>query len=718
MTVTVTRTATGTSAGREITWVAFAWCTATFAPPASPDPPPNVPTTSSFPTKWGGITGAHTHCTTKDHPLNGEVLPKTVIAPTLNSTGNYPTVTAHLPAQTSEKTTLYTYRVTTLQTKAVTAPTLQCDQGHPCRFAVAVFTKQGSVDEPPIFLSVPVTFATAGQLTGCSGGGAGGISSTSPGRLGSVVTNWTIGACKAGLGGGAALTANVASGQGDASSLEAFASGSSDLAYSAVGYGATGAFTPSVDRPYVAVPVAIDAVVLGHVASYTESSPSGHLVLQGFPQQLRITDAQAAELLGGGPTATDLKWSSPLGRALVAENPELEPALGSGEYYGTSLPITLGAHMKENLGIVVTSTADASSYVATAFFHTVVPSSMVSAKTGSTKRTSVQLGVTADFGTATPPFNTDPTTGTSLISKALTPGTGQGFALVDSATAAAMWGGLSDFAIQAPSSIGTGNPVYVAPTEASMDAATTEMIPQADGTLLPNPDATPVNGVQPYPLTFVEYAIAPLQPLLTPACGPRTATQENLKAWLDYITGPGQSLLPVGMQPLTPALEAQAQAAIAKVGAGRVTVPCTTAKGGPGATGGASPTAAASSSGSASTASAGASGTAGTLASGGPGGGAGLGGKAGQPSRASSEGKRRASKHSVVGVDLAGFNRIAQPGWLWPALGVLVLVLLLPGLAYLMSGRALRVPIDEAVDGSALAEPPDASGLRTGGEDR
>lgn len=718
--ISVTRTTAGTVAGLEITWVAFAWCTATFTAPISPDPPPNVPTTSSFPTRWGGITGAHTHCTTKDHPLNGDLPPNTVMAPPLNSTGNYPTVTDHLPAETSETTKLYTYEVTTLHTPNKTAPSLQCDVGHPCRFAVAVFTKEGSTHEPPIFLSVPVTFATGGQLAGCSGGGAGGISSASPGRLGPIITDWTVGACKDGLGGGAALTANVAANEGDASSLEDFANGTYDMAYSAVGYGATRAFAPSVNRPYVAVPVAIDAEVLGHLESYTESSPSGQLVLEAFPQQLRITDAQAAQLLGGGPTVTDVKWSSPLGRALVAENPELEPALGSGEYYGTSLPITLGAHMKENLGIVVTSLANAGSFFATSFFHTVVPHSMVSVKTGATKSTSAQLGITADFGRATPPFNVDSTTGTILIAKALTPGAGQGFALVDAATAASMWGGLADFAIQAPSSIGTGDPVYVAPTEASMDAATTEMIPQADGTLLPNPNATPIGGVEPYPLTFVEYAIVPAQPLVTSTCTPRTATQQDLKSWLDYVTGPGQTLLPPGIEPLTPALEAQAQTAIAKVGTAKVTGSCVGSTGGPGSSGGAPSAAAASNTGAASAASASATPGSGDDAFAAGAFGSNGSGTGGSGERASSSHRpaddRGHGGRRAAAVDLAGFDRVAQAGWLLPALGVLVLVLLLPGLAFLMSGRPLRMELEEAGPSPGPGEPANGEELGAGGE--
>lgn len=712
MTVTVTRTSAGTAAGLEITWVAFAWCTASFTAPTSPGPISTVPVTSQFPSKWG-IKG----CTTKTHPLNSDVIPQTNIAPPANSTGDYPTVTGHTIAETSEGTPLHTYTVTTLKTTKNPAPTLTCDSSHSCTFTVAVFSYHEGTDaaEPPEFLSVPVTFSTLPPLSGCSGTAEGSVNSDSASMLGTTVTNWTIGACKAGLGGGGILADNLSSGQGDASALGGFANGTVDLAYSAVGYDANGAFTPSVDRPYVAIPVAIDAVVLGHVETYFEESGGvGQRlgVLGDFPQQLRITDAEAAQLLAGGPTTTAIKWKNQLGQALLAENPELGTA---GFYFAPTQAITKGASAAENYGIVATSLVDGTTFFATSFFHTVAPHAMVSDKTGA------QLGVSADFGRATPPFNVDSTTTTSLIVKALTPNAGQGFALLDASAAASMWGGLADFAIEAPSSIGSANPVYVAPTEASMDAATTEMIPQADGTALPNPDATPVDGVEPYPLTFIEYAIAPAQPLETPTCSPRTSSQQDLKQWLDYITGPGQSELPAGMEPLTPALEAQAQNAIAEVGTAKVTGSCATTSGASG-----SSTSASGGSGTSKGSTAAASGSAGATGTGAVAAGsfgskgfgsvaAGVGGqKAASPGSGSGGGR---SKSHAVAASLAGFNRVEEPGWLLPALGVLVLVLLLPGLAFLMSGRSLRPEADGGSSGSAGSEEEDGDWGGEGGGD-
>jgi hypothetical protein len=678
MTLTVTRTAAGTAAGLEITWVAFAWCTGTFIRPKATPRATLSSTTSQFPSHWG-VAG----CTTVTHPLNSDLLPQTHIAPPANSTGDYPSVTGHTIAETSQGTQLYTSKITTQKTTTKAKPILVCDRTHPCKFVVAVFSYQKgtSASEAPEFLSVPVTFSTSTPLAGCSGAAPGSVNAESPSTLGSAITAWTVGACKAGLGGGAILSDTVSSGQSDASALGGFANGTVDLAYSAVGNNANPAFTPSVDRPYVAIPVAIDAVVLGHVQTYNE--PSGGLrklgVLGDFPQPLRITDAQMAQLLGGGPSPTATKWKSTLGQALLAENPELGNA---GFYYGSTRSITQGV-TNQNLGIVATSLVDGSTYFTTSFLHTLTPHALTSYRGGAA------LGDSADFGRATPPFNVDSATTTSLIGKALTPNNGQPFALIDADSAASMWGGLADFTIQAPSSIGSGNPVYVAPTQASMDAATTEMIPQADGTLLPNSDGTPINGVEPYPLTFVEYAIAPSQPLLEPTCAPRTSSQQDLKQWLDYVTGAGQSELPAGMEPLTPALEDQAQAAIAQVGTAKVTGSC--AKGAS-----KSSTAAGGTSGSpqgTTAAAPGSSGATGVLAAGSLGSkgfgstASGPGGKA--ASSGSTNGKKN-PKGRVVPASLAGFNRPDEPGWLLPTLGVLVLVLLLPGLAFLMSGRTLQ----------------------------
>ena len=173
------------------------------------------------------------------------------------------------------------------------------------------------------------------------------------------------------------------------------------------------------------------------------------------------------------------------------------------------------------------------------------------------------------------------------------------------------------------------------------------------------------------------------------------------------------------MEPLTPALEDQAQAAIAEVGATKVTGSCAGTKGASealaAATGGTE-----TSKGSTAGASTGGSGAlaAGTFGSKGFGGTGGSGSQASATTN-SSNGKGQPKRH-VVAVNLAGFNRVEQPGWLLPALGVLVLVLLLPGLAFLMSGRSLRPEVEGDVgsaDSSGSTEPGDDGDVGTGGDE-
>jgi len=143
---------------------------------------------------------------------------------------------------------------------------------------------------------------------------------------------------------------------------------------------------------------------------------------------------------------------------------------------------------------------------------------------------------------------------------------------------------------------------YVLPTAASLAAAVPTMTKQADGTLLPNPASTA--NPDAYPLSFVEYALAPAAPLVSTAGAerlagpggaaaatttPRTASQALLASWLTYATGAGQSNLPPGFAPLTADLQAQATKAIAAIGKGTkppVKTPTKTPTKVPSATGG------------------------------------------------------------------------------------------------------------------------------------
>ena len=147
----------------------------------------------------------------------------------------------------------------------------------------------------------------------------------------------------------------------------------------------------------------------------------------------------------------------------MAEN----PTLASGQSYGSTAIAKNGSqtNKKPTTGVVASSLCDATTLFATTYFHTLVPNSMVSHVKDEVE------SPTCDFGTVTPPFNVLPATGLELLTKDLSPGLAQAFTLTSSATAAATWGGLADFALQTPGSIGSATPTYVTPTTASMQAA-------------------------------------------------------------------------------------------------------------------------------------------------------------------------------------------------------------------------------------------------------
>jgi hypothetical protein len=232
------------------------------------------------------------------------------------------------------------------------------------------------------------------------------------------------------------------------------------------------------------------------------------------------------------------------------------------------------------------------------------------------------------------------------------------------------------------------------------------MTAQPDGTLLPDPHGGPVGGVEPYPLTYVEYAIAPAQPLLNSDCSANTAAQKALNEWLTFLVGNGQEDLPTGMAPLPSSLTAQAQASIAKVGtAASACAPTSAAPG-------SNTTSSASGSGASNTSSLFGNITPGEFANSnllslaeekaasGSKGGKGAG-EAGAPARAAS-------------LSLAAFGKIPPQEWALPFLGILVLTLLVPSLVYWASRRS-RSALGEVEPASAGSDPQEAQSPVDGG---
>jgi hypothetical protein len=260
--------------------------------------------------------------------------------------------------------------------------------------------------------------------------------------------------------------------------------------------------------------------------------------------------------------------------------------------------------------------------------------------------------------------------------------------VTDASTAAATWGGLDDVALQTPDSLAAApdQATYVSPIgtqgTAAMQAAVANMASQPDGILLPNPQGGVVNGVEPYPLTYVEYAVAPAQPLVNSDCSANSDAQTALNQWLSFLVGGGQNALPAGMAPLPGSLVAQAQADIAKVGKTASTcTPAAPSASTPAPSAGSAATPSGSSNGSGSASSFASplstTGQATTSATSATKGGGGTGSTAKVASR-------------PAALSLPAFESVSPAGWALPLLGVLVLVLLLPGLVLLASGRSLR----------------------------
>lgn len=695
---TVQRTAAGTAAGVEIKAAVTGWCEPSISLPVTE----TAQTAGNLGTLFG--TGhfpvvSAPQLASGVYPCVGNVgnefpPPLTAISPPVNTTpniqnvaGDYPTVSGTAVAATG--------------TASFTAPsgstsTFQCDSTDPCTFAVAVYASDASDPATAVnthVLGVPVTFLSSDSLNASCGGAAPGqINTIGDDRLNSAVSAWTLGACGAGTGGGKALTSNTSSQQTDATALCSFASGNSDLAYSSVGYGAAG-FDPSTcsgllgpqpARPYVAVPVALNAVVFAHTQTQRINALENPVV-GPFLQPLKVTVSQLATLLSNGSNlsgAFEGEWNSSFGQALLAENPDLATDTG---YNGTMSTLAQP--------IVATSGTEGTTLFTTGFLQALAPAAdMMSNPSAAQGIVSQQLGVTSNFGIADPAlYFVNTYTGSQAMIKDLTPPTSS-WVLTDAASAAAAWGGQAEVEIQTPDSISAATPSYVTADPASMDAAVSEMTQQPDGTLIPNPNTTPVGGVEPYPLTYVEYAIVPTQPLLNPDCSPNTQGQQDLAAWLNYITGAGQSELPSGLVSLTPALQGQAAAAIAKVGqaAPACTPPPTT----PAATPPATTSGFGSSSGFGSGSGFGDTGSSGFGSGSGIGGistsfgaSAVLGGSGTAPGSAGSAAAKKGGK--PVAVQLARFT--AHPGatWIGPLIGLLALAIVMPAFVLAASGASL-----------------------------
>ena len=275
MPFTVTRTALGTSTGLEIAAVGTGWCASDVQLPVSQSPGNQSFNSriTGFPLVNAATAGApplscldYVNSDLSAILANGTSLP--AIAPQPNTitnvagtAGDYPTVSGQALAEIrqggQQAIPFTTFRSMPSQS--------------PVRFRRAARTENVLTpgQRNVYFLGVPVTFLDSSAGLACNGPAPGQIASASPDRLSEPLTQLEIDACSSGIGGGQGLTDNLGSGFSDDKALCAFASDSVDLAYSAVGYGASGSdFSPAECQggvapacPYVAIPIALNAVV-------------------------------------------------------------------------------------------------------------------------------------------------------------------------------------------------------------------------------------------------------------------------------------------------------------------------------------------------------------------------------------------------------------------------------------------------------------------------
>jgi sortase A len=423
-----------------------------------------------------------------------------------------------------------------------------------------------------VFWTTPLTFGSFDAIAGCGGAAPGIVTSEGSDHMQEAYTGWTLAHCKLPGATGAATRASL---NGEGQAVKDFESGDTDLAYTSAGDNPTlnlsGTGT-SGGRSAVATPVALNAAVVavggGFINGFGEKSPYS---------DLRLKPQDVAALFTGGNSWV-LRDDKPYKASILGDNPQL------GNNMFAAVPVSRPLAPAES---------ESSTWYLTDYLSKFAPADWV------VPFTTTARGATAAPALADPPFaagTIDLFSGRPPLNKIIGQNSasltnGPIWVLTDLQTAKALH--LTPVAIQ------NGDGTYVTPTAESMAAAVPTMKPGTDGMLLPDPeqstaaaaaDGAPKSAavVEPYPLTFVEYAYAPAEPLVdTSTCTARASSQALLTSWLQYVTGPGQTNLPTGFQPLPASLSAVAQAQIPLVGASPVTGTCAGKVTTQGATGGA-----------------------------------------------------------------------------------------------------------------------------------
>lgn len=433
--------------------------------------------------------------------------------------------------------------------------TLTCDVDHPCDLVMEL---RGGPTAAYSYVSQPLTFRDADPVAGCGGPATGAVTSGGSDRMIDAWTTWTLAACHRPSSFGALTTGGFV---GEGSAVQQFNAGTLDLAYTAAGNIDDvdlnqDADAPKARRDYVAVPVAINAVTLG----LGNGRPSG---TRKVPfNTVHLTAAEAATLFAGGKDGLSADQintiaARPGNEDFSLANPRRAPFFAD---VASSQPVQAAAE------------AESTSWIGTNYFERLAPGSFVVPNLPKYGEAAGKArAAEASLALADPSYilAIDLFSSSAFLSKTLSslPGSDYGgvWVLADMVTA--------DELTLTPTALGNSAGEFVAPTPETMTAAVAAMQPAANGILQLDPTVTAPSGqTQPYPLTYVEYAMVPAEPLVDATCTTRPESQALLTSWLEYVTGPeGQTELSEGMVPLTAELKAEAAAAIAKVGASPIT---------------------------------------------------------------------------------------------------------------------------------------------------
>jgi|GEM_PF-1502971 len=435
--------------------------------------------------------------------------------------------------------------------------TMTCDETTPCSLVVETRGKDEAGDYRWIPYVHELTYQVTDPISGCGGKATDFLATASSDRMIDSWVRWALEQCH--LPGAQTGAATVQSFAEESLAMESFSLGTADIAYSAVGYDSKVGFgqgttaEPIAMRDYVAVPVALNAMVL----AVGNGVPSGGRKVPYA--NVRMTVDEVTHLLAGGGSGLMGDLS-----AIVERNPQF---LLNGLFAPAS-QISLGANAEN----------EATSWLFTNHFDVVRPELWkVPDDNAFGPERGMDRGSYSRLPTADPSFGGvfDLFTGRTTLDKAIKKLTKNDYGGVWAITDAASANALAMTPVQIAYDGASVN--FVGPTQAAMNAAVSTMTSTTDGRLLPDPtkfvdsSGPEVDGQLAYPMTYVEYAIVPKAPLVDKACAPRSGSQALMTNWLKYVVNEGQSNLPSGLQPLTDDLKAAATAAIAQVGTGTVT---------------------------------------------------------------------------------------------------------------------------------------------------